>query len=225
MRRAGGRRAGDVCAVHGPSPGSDSSAAASASSSGGLEVESPVCDGARQAADRRGACGGNAEVVEVCAGERLGAGEEPRAAALADRRSVPRDQTRGERARRDHADRLAEHRTHGQLEAAARAGHAQAGCCGHPAREQRIVAEVAFDRERVGVEVEGAPHAPDDRRQRADRGAYWRASLFAPQIGDRSSRAFAERDGAAVASPRPPRAGTARSARNASRCGQSSGGR
>ena len=65
-----------------------------------------------------------------------------------------------------HRDLLTEHRPNRELEPIPRTWYAQAWSRGDQRGEDEILGELRVDRLRVGAEIEHAPHARNDRRQR-----------------------------------------------------------
>ncbi len=81
------------------------------------------------------------------------------------RSSESRNQAAGQRGCTRDADLLAENGADAQFEGIPRAGNAQPGAGGDQRSEQGIGAEARCDGERIGVQIEDAPHTGDDRQQ------------------------------------------------------------
>ena len=98
---------------------------------------------------------------------------------------------------RGHADLLAEHGAHRDLEAVHRAGHAQSGSGGDQRRQCRVAGQDRVDLRRVGVQVEEVAAAADGYRDvaqvvhhqpRVDHALSSRSSTWPVPCGRRSAR-------------------------------------
>ncbi len=87
-------------------------------------------------------------------------------AAACQRRAAARHELPCKADRGGHRDLLTEHGPNGELEPVPRTWYPQARSRRHQGGEDGILGELRVDRLRVGGEIEHAPHARNDRRQR-----------------------------------------------------------
>ena len=132
------------------------------------EIDAAVQQGLRHATDRGGARGGHADLAQVRIGQLRRRGEQAFQSRCNRRRqwfAVALHDTRRQRARGRHADLLAEHGAHRDLEAVPAAGQAQARAPAQQRLQHAAGAERGGDRLRLRIEVEHPPQPRHHRQQ------------------------------------------------------------